>query len=413
MNKVRWGILGTENSKFNAIVSAMQKARNSDLIAIASPEADIGNVATSLNIPRHYQTYDELIAASDIDAIYNFLPPYQHPEWGIKVAQAGKSMLCDKLLAPHHFRRAEQEMHEAFREHSVELAVALPYRFHPQQQRVKQLIDEGAIGNIHIIRASLTYTLPPEQRETDYRMHKETDGGSLRDVGCYCIDLMRWLTGDEPDMMDGIPQWSSNEAARRYDRNIVDLNLVAMIKFPSGILGHFDCGFASAPEDSYEIRGESGRILVESGFFSKPDEEKTIHLWRGDRHEAVVIPPANDILLMIEDFADALNTGRHPTVNLEDLRLTARVISGIYNHYYNYTQAEVLRAAEVDWRFKIRVEQEGKELGTGVGFLPNGTFVVVEGGKRYVGQEVDVVVTDALLSSAGYMIFARVDDDED
>ena len=146
-------------------------------------------------------------------------------------------------------------------------------------------------------------------------------GGSLMDVGCYCVNAMRLMIGAEPQRVT---------ASARWGKSGVDENLAGTLEFPSGILGHFDCGFDAVFESSYEIRGDEGRLWVEKGFVANPDEEQTIHLWRGDTHEVISVPGVDHYQLMVEDFADALINKRAPRFDPQDGVENMRVLDRLY-----------------------------------------------------------------------------------
>ncbi len=320
MDKVRWGILSTANIGKRRVIPAIQQSSNSVAAAIASRGIERAQAAaTELSIPRAYGSYEDLLADPEIDAIYNPLPNHMHAEWSIKAAEAGKATLCEKPLA--NDAAEAQQMVDAFKKRGILFAEAFMYRFHPQTVKVQELVRSGALGEIHILRAAFTFYMTPERRATDIRMKLDMAGGSLMDVGCYCINMMRLMTGEEPGRVTGAARWVESG---------VDGSFTGALQFPSGALGHFDCGFLSVFESGYEIRGDKGRLWVEKGFVADPDEAKTIHLWRGDQYEAIPVSAADHYVLMVEDFADALMRGRAPRFDPQDGVENMRVIDRLY-----------------------------------------------------------------------------------
>jgi predicted dehydrogenase len=160
--------------------------------------------AQALNISRAYGSYEELLADPEIDAIYNPLPNHMHAEWSIKAAEAGKATLCEKPLASD--AAEAQSMVDAFRARGILLAEAFMYRFHPQTVKVQELVQAGAVGRMLMMRAAFTFYMSPERRATDIRTQKEMAGGSLMDVGCYCI-TMRLMAQKEPERVTGSALW--------------------------------------------------------------------------------------------------------------------------------------------------------------------------------------------------------------
>ena len=169
------------------------------MVAVASRNLDRAQkAAKEMNIPTAYGSYQELLADPNIDAIYNPLPNSLHKVWSLKAAEAGKPVLCEKPLAAD--ADDAQAMVDAFAERDILFAEAFMYRFHPQTDKVIALIEEGAIGEIHLINASFTFAL---KNDNNIRLSETLAGGALMDVGCYCVNMMRYITGEEPDEAGG------------------------------------------------------------------------------------------------------------------------------------------------------------------------------------------------------------------
>ncbi len=313
-DKIRWGILSTASIGRRRVIPAFKLARNGVVAAVASRSLERAQTfAAELGIPTAYGSYEELIHDPNIDAIYNPLPNSEHAVWSIRCAEAGKPVLCEKPLAS---TAAEaQHMVDAFASRGVLLAEGFMYRFHPQAAKVKEMVENGALGTFNTINATFTF---PIRSEDDIRMQTGLAGGSLMDVGCYCINVMRLMTGEEPVTGKALASWVSGSG--------VDERLAGILQFPSGVLGHFDCGFRQIKTHTYELRGTEGRILVEKGFTVEPDEEPVIRWWRGERCEEIRLPAVNHYTLMAEDFADALLNRRPPRFPAHDGVANMRVI---------------------------------------------------------------------------------------
>jgi predicted dehydrogenase len=317
--KIRWGILSTANIGRKRVAPAIQTSRNGRVLAVASRDRDRARAyAEALDIPRYYGSYEELIADPEIDAIYNPLPNHMHAEWSIRCADAGKPVLCEKPLASD--AAEARAFVDAMENRGVLLAEAFMYRYHPQTQRVKSMVDGGAIGNVEFIQASFTFQV---RSETNIRLRADMAGGALMDVGCYCVNLMRFMTGEEPAAVSAL--------ARFGERTLVDEYLVGIMQFPSGVLGHFDCGLRTYGNHSYEIRGSKGRISVEQGFVMTPGADMTIRHWREDVYQAIVIDGADHYQIMVEEFADSLIKGTPIRFLIEDavrnIQVTDRLLA--------------------------------------------------------------------------------------
>ncbi len=311
MKPIRWGILSTANIARRRVVPAIQKANNSVAHAVASRDQDSAEAfRAELGLAHAYDSYEALIHAPDVDAIYIGLPNSLHADWAIRCAEAGKPTLCEKPLAAN--ADEAQRMVDVFKARGVPFAEAFMWRFHPQTLRVQQLIREGAVGRIQSIQAAFTFSI---REEDNIRLNASLAGGALMDVGCYCINAMRLYTGEEP--IDGTAY--ANIGAQSG----VDETLAGVLRFPSGVLGHFDCGFRSQQCHMVEIRGDKGRILIEESFVMPSDRATKIRVWRNiapatDAYEEITIPPFNSYTFMVEDFADALLNQRAPRFGAQD-----------------------------------------------------------------------------------------------
>lgn len=257
MKKIKWGILSTANIAQTQIIPAIQRSTLAEVEAIASSSGKAGEMAAKLNIPRVYDTYEKLLLDSNIDTVYIPLPNSLHRKWVLEAAKHGKHILCEKPAA----LTAEEmiEMDRYCKEQNVLFMEAFMYQFHPQHERVKEIIESGEIGEVKLMRSSFSYYM--EDRKTNIRMEKSLGGGSIYDVGCYCIHSMRYILGAEPVKVraHGI---SDPETG-------VDVSAVAYLEFDRGIQGVFDCSFEASFRQEYEIVGTRGRIQVPRAF--RPD----------------------------------------------------------------------------------------------------------------------------------------------
>lgn len=257
MHKVRWGILSTANIALTQVIPAIQRSENTEVVAIASNSGKAKQAADKLNIAKYYDSYEALLDDSSIDAVYIPLPNHLHKHWVMEAAKRGKHILCEKPAALTADETAE--MIQFCRSHNVKFMEAFMYQFHPQHHRVKEILASGAIGEVKHIRASFSFYL--DDRNTNIRMNKEMGGGSIYDVGCYCIHAIRSIVESEP---------LSVQANAQKDENTgIDLTSVGSMTFANGIVASFDCSFDITFRNECEIIGTKGRILVPRAF--RPD----------------------------------------------------------------------------------------------------------------------------------------------
>jgi predicted dehydrogenase len=304
MTVLRWGLLSTARIN-RALIAPLRLSPRNRLTAVASREAAKAQAyAQEWDIPRALGSYEALLADPEIDVIYNPLPNHLHAEWTIKAAQAGKHVLCEKPLA---LALAEVDaMEAAARQAGVVVMEAFMYRHHPQTLKVKELVQTGAIGQLHLIRGSFSYVLTWGD---DVRLKAEMGGGSVWDVGCYPVSYARYIAGAEPVEVFG---------QQVLGRGGVDETFVGQLRFPGEVYAQFDSGFRSQFRTHIEIVGSAGALTVPAPF--KPDVNETILLRRDDETQTIAVPGEELYLGQVENMADAILNGRPPRVTLADSR---------------------------------------------------------------------------------------------
>jgi predicted dehydrogenase len=319
-DSVRWGVLSTARIGRTTVIPAIQSSRNGKVVAVASRDlARAREFADSMGIERAYGSYEELLADPNIDAIYNPLPNSRHAPWSIAAAKAKKPTLVEKPIALD--AEQAQWMVDAFHSENVLLAEAFMYRYHPQHAKVRELVAQGVIGKLNLITACFTFSLPEDTTE-NIRLKKDLGGGGLMDVGCYCVNACRMMTGEEPDYVTAQAIIGAGSG--------VDENFVGTMHFPSGVLAHFDCGVRGSFRNQYTLIGPQGTITSELAFRPKDDDTTTIRVERNRAEtETIVIPASHQYRLMVEDFADAVLQGRKITYDPADSVKNMRVLNAL------------------------------------------------------------------------------------
>lgn len=294
---LRWGIAGTAAIASKHLIPAMQAASNAMPAAVASRSLDRAQAYAEKNgVPLAYGSYEELLASSEVDAIYLPLPVGMHREWALACAEAGKPCLCEKPLAANS--ADARAMVEGFAERGVFLAEALMYRYHPMTEKVLELVRSGRIGDLGQMR--LTFNVRLED-ENDIRFRRETGGGALLDLGVYCVSLARALAGEEPDAVAAVNGFGQE----------VDENLAGVLRFPSGAVAYLGCSLRHQFDCSYQIMGTRGMIRVlQGGMVAWPGGEFTVEVSTDEGTEAIAIPPADHYVHLVEDVSAAIREGR-------------------------------------------------------------------------------------------------------
>jgi D-xylose 1-dehydrogenase (NADP+, D-xylono-1,5-lactone-forming) len=297
-----------------AVIPPIRASERHELRAVAS--RDVGRAAAyarEWDIPVVHGGYEALLADPEIDVVYNPLPNALHATWTIRAVQAGKHVLCEKPLA---ITVAEVDaVAEAAAATRRVVAEAFMYRHHPQTLRLAQLVHEGTIGTLQLVRSAFSFRLT---RSADVRLAAALGGGSLWDVGCYPVSMARFLAGAEPIEVVG---WERQGASG------IDERFVGMLDF-GHVLAQFDCGFASPLRTHLEVVGSEGVLSVAVPF--KPGLEGSIVLTRGDAVEPLAIEGQALYAGEIEDFADAVLNGQPPRVSLAESRGNVAALVALY-----------------------------------------------------------------------------------
>jgi xylose dehydrogenase (NAD/NADP) len=328
--KIRWGVLSTANIGRAAVIPAIQAARNGEVVAVASRDLEKAKeFAGRLGIPHAHGSYMALLEAEDIDAIYIPLPNSLHREWTIRAAQAGKHILCEKPLALN----ADEclEMDAAARQHGVILMEAFMYRFHPRTQKALEMVRAGAIGELRMIHSAFTFRLT---RPDNIRWNAELGGGSLMDVGCYCVNISRSAAGKEPEVVQAVARWSSSG---------VDEQMAGTLQFAGGLLAQFDSALTMERREAYELIGTDGFLAVETAFLpgEGPVAIEEVHGRR--QREKYMVDGADEYQLMVEHFADCVLQGQTPRYTPSEAAANMRVIRALYRSAENGGRPEAIQ----------------------------------------------------------------------
>ena len=257
-DKIRWGVLGVAGIAVKKVIPAMQACERAEVTAIASRDCGkAGQAARALSIPTAYGSYEELLADPAIDAIYNPLPNHLHVPWSIRAAEAGKHVLCEKPVA---LSGAEcRELIAARDRTGVKMGEAFMVRTHPQWLRTLEIVRSGRIGPLRSILGFFSYYNADPRNIRNIAAY---GGGAVMDIGCYPINVSRWMFGEEPLRVMA--------AVERDPVTKIDRLTSAILEFPSG-QAIFTCGTQLVPYQRMQLFGTKGRIEVPIPFNAPAD----------------------------------------------------------------------------------------------------------------------------------------------
>ena len=304
------------------MIPAMQQGELTAVTAIAS--RDLGKareVAAQLGIPTAYGSYEELLADPDVDAIYNPLPNQLHVPLTVQAAAAGKHVLCEKPLS---MTAAEaRSLLEVQARTGVKICEAFMIRSARQWLRVRELIDEGRIGQLRAVNAHFSYF---NVNPANIRNRVETGGGGIYDIGCYCIQAARYAFGCEPErvvsLIDRDPLLGTDRIAS------------VLLDFPGG-QAVFTCSTQLIPYQRVHFLGTHGRIEIEIPFNAPNDRPTRLFVdSTGDLSFSGIVtetfPAADQYTLQGDAFARAILENLAVPVPIEDSIANMAVIDAIF-----------------------------------------------------------------------------------
>ena len=307
---LNWGLLSTAHIN-RALITPLRASKRNHLLAVASrTQESADRYAREWKIPRAHGSYEALLADPEIDVIYNSLPNHLHAEWTIKAVEAGKHLLCEKPLALSVDE--VNAIQEATRKHGRVVTEAFMYRHHPQTLKVQDIIKNGSLGSLKLIRGSFSYVL---SREGDVRLDPAMGGGSIWDVGCYPISYTRTVVAETPLEVFG---WQVTGPTG------IDETFAGQMRFDHEVLAQFDCSFVFPFHVFMEVVGSEGTLNIPNPF--KPGVDEKIYLKCGDKTETIKIKGQELYIGEVEDMADAILLGHAPRISLDDSRANVAVI---------------------------------------------------------------------------------------
>jgi len=318
MKKVRWGILSTAKIGREKVIPAMQATKLCDVVAIASGNKKaVKTIAEQLNIPVVHDSYDKLLNDPQIDAVYIPLPNHLHVEWAIKSMQAGKHVLCEKPIGLS-LAEARQLLQASQQKPQLKIMEAFMYRFHPQWQEAKKMVNDGKIGELKTIQSFFSfYNTDPN----NIRNQKEAGGGGMMDIGCYCISQSRFIFGKEPVMVSGTVEYDPVFQTDYMASGILD--------FTTGV-ATFTCSTQLSPYQRVNILGTKARLEIEIPFNAPTDKPTRLWLHTKDGTEEIVFDTADQYRIQFDLFSKAILNNEPVPTPLEDAVSNMKVIEAVF-----------------------------------------------------------------------------------
>ncbi len=320
--KVRWGVLGVANIAMKKVIPAMQRSERCEIVAIASRDPERARqAAKQLQIPKPFGSYEEMLADSLLDAIYNPLPNHLHVPWSIKAAEAGKHVLCEKPLALS--AQEAGRLIEVRDKTRVKIGEAFMVRTHPQWLRARELVCSGAIGELRAIVSVFSYF---NRDPKNVRNVASIGGGGIYDIGCYPITMARFLFEREPVRVAAMVERDPEMHTDRLSSALLDFDPGQAI---------FTCSTQLVPFQRMQVLGTKGRIDIEIPYNIPPDRPSRIFIDDGSQlgglsARAEEFATVDQYTIQGDAFSKAIQEDGEVPVPLENALGNMKVIDAVF-----------------------------------------------------------------------------------
>jgi len=321
---VGYALVGLGHFGEHAVLPGFRKSRKAHLVALVSgDERKARRLAKKFGAAHTYtyETYAQCLENPQVDAVYIATNNSTHAEFTVRAAAAGKHVLCEKPMAPTVPEC--QQMIDACRAHHVRLMIAYRKYFEPAALDLKLLVESGKLGRLKFIHSAFSVFLRPGGRAAWHFNQVLAGGGALPDVGVYCVNTARWVTGKEPVAADGY-QWTVDPEVFKE----VDENVAFRLIFPEGLVMQGTASWGGAQESFLTIVGEKGWATLAPAF--QYDEERRLFGCIGGRLVEKKYKVMNELALELDAFADCVRRNREPGPSGDEGLRDVAVMQAIY-----------------------------------------------------------------------------------
>jgi predicted dehydrogenase len=320
MSKTRYAVVGLGAFAKSDVLPAFVEAENSELVALVSGDAAKQDELAQKYAVRHtysYEEYDDLLESGNIDAVYLAVPNHLHCDYTVKAANAGIHVLCEKPMAV----TVEdcQTMMAAAKANQIKLMIAYRLHLEPANLHAIEVVQSGQIGEPRIFTSLFTQ----QNYEGDIRLNKEIGGGTLDDIGIYCINAARYIFQSEPIAVFAI---SANNGEQRFEE-VAEMTSVIM-RFPDDRLANFICSFGAERIQTYQVAGTKGDLRVELAY-STQGPIKHILTIDGKVQERS-FEPHNQVVAELVYFSDCISQHKEPELSGTEGLTDVQIIRALY-----------------------------------------------------------------------------------
>jgi predicted dehydrogenase len=319
--EIRYAVVGLGWFAQESALPAFAQAENSELVALVSDNptklAEISQKYSSVQRTFSYAEYDDCLNSGLIDAVYLALPNHLHCEYTVRAANAKIHVLCEKPMAVTEDEC--QQMIEACDRNRVKLMIAYRLHFEEANLQAVEILKSGQIGEPRIFNSVFTQQV----EEGNIRVNKEVGGGTLDDIGIYCINAARYLFQDEPIEVFAT---SASKDEPRF-REVAEMTS-AILRFPGDRLAAFTISFGAEKVSNYQIVGTKGDLRVEPAYASSGEIRHYLKI-EGETQERS-FPGRDQLAAEFVYFSDCILQNKQPEPSGQEGSIDVRIIQALY-----------------------------------------------------------------------------------
>ena len=320
--KIRYAVVGLGWFAQEAAMPAFAQAEDSELVALVSDDSiKLKQLSQKYGVQHtySYEEYEECLTSGEVDAVYIALPNHLHCEYTVRAANQGIHVLCEKPMATTE-TECEQMIH-ACQSKGVKLMIAYRLHLEPANLQAIEVVRSGQIGEPRIFNSVFTQQVTDE---SNIRLQDETGGGTIDDIGIYCINAARYLFQDEPIEVFAV---AASKAEQRFAE--VEEMTSAILRFPDERLATFTVSFGAAQVSAYQIVGTKGDLRLNPAYawFGEFKQYVTIN---GETQEQT-FPPHSQLAAEFTYFSNCILQNKDPEPSGMEGLNDVRIIRALYH----------------------------------------------------------------------------------
>ena len=334
--KIRYAVVGLGWFAQEAALPAFANAENSELVALVSDDpTKLKELSQQYGIQHtySYDEYEDCLTSGEVDAVYIALPNHLHCEYTVRAANQSIHVLCEKPMAV-----TEDECEQMIRacdSNGVKLMIAYRLHLEPANLAAVEVVQSGQIGEPRVFNSMFS-----QQVEAgNIRVRQATGGGTIDDIGIYCINAARYLFQDEPIEVFAT---AASRGEPRFEE--VEEMASAIMRFPNERLASFTVSFGAASTSTYQVVGTKGDLRLDPAYSWQGEIKHSLTI-EGEQQEKS-FSDHDQLAAEFTYFSDCILQDKDPEPSGQEGLIDVRIIRALYR--------------SIDQGVPVRIEQSDR-----------------------------------------------------